>query len=548
MLENFDPNTIADESVRQVVLYLMNLVEKLSAKVEEQAEEIERLRDENNRLKGEQGQAKIKANKPARELSSEKERRESKPHHKENKQAKIRIDRVEVLKVDQQRLPPDAQFKGYEEVIVRDIEFRTENIQFRKEKYYSPNHQQTYLAELPAGYKGQFGPGVRAWVLALYYAGGMSEPKILELVETVGMHISAGQLSDLLVKDQEQFHAESATVVQAGLASSPWQHLDSTGTRVNGLNQQCHVLCNPFYTAYCTLPAKDRLSLLRVLQGGAEPLFRLNELALTLLKQLGVARKWCCKLTQLLPHEQEWTETQLDSLLDKHLPKLGKNLRKLIKDGLAIAAYRTQTVWPVVELLVCDDAPQFNWLTLELALCWIHEFRHYKKLLPHLPYHRQLLQSFKESFWKLYRQLLAYRQNPTPAVAHHLREEFERLFEQTSGYEQLDERLALTLAKKEQLLMVLIHPEILLHNNPAELGARQRVRKRDVSLQARTKQGIGAWDTFQTLVSTAKKLEVNIYRYFHDRIAQTNRLPSLAQLIEERAQTLALAVSWGNGP
>ena len=547
MLENFDPNTIADESVRQVVFYLMNLVEKLSAKVQEQAEEIERLGEENNRLKGEQGKPKIKANTSARELSSEKERRESKPHHKENKQTKIRIDRVEVVKVDQERLPPDAQFKGYEEVIVQDIEFRTETIEFRKEKYYSPSHQQTYLAELPAGYQGQFGPGVRAWVLALYYAGGMSEPKILELLETVGMHISAGQLSNWLIKDQEQFPAESAAVVQAGLASSPWQHLDSTGTRVNGLNQQCHVLCNPFYTAYCTLPAKDRLSLLRVLQGRAEPLFRLNELALTLLKQLGVARKWCGKLTKLLPHEQEWTETQLDSLLDKHLPKLGENLRKLIKDGLAIAAYRSQTLWPVVELLVCDDAPQFNWLTLELALCWIHEFRHYKKVLPHLPYHRQLLESFKESFWKLYRQLLAYRQNPTQAVAHHLREEFERLFEQTSGYEQLDERLALTLAKKDQLLMVLIHPEILLHNNPAELGVRQRVRKRDVSLQARTMEGIGAWDTFQTLVSTAKKLEVNIYHYLHDRIAQTNRLPSLAQLIEERAQTLPLALSWGSG-
>jgi hypothetical protein len=452
-----------------------------------------------------------------------------------------------VVKVDQERLPPDAQFKGYEEVIVQDIEFRTENIQFRKEKYYSPSRQQTYLAELPAGYKGQFGPGVRAWVLALYYAGGMSEPKILELLEPVGMQISAGQLSHWLIKDQEQFHAESAAVVQAGLASSPWHHLDSTGTRVNGLNQQWHVLCNPFYTAYCTLPAKDRLSLLRVLQGRAEPLFRLNELALTLLKQLGVARKWCGKLSKLLPHEQEWTETQLDSLLDTHLPKLGEKLRKLIKDGLAIAAYRTQTLWPVIELLVCDDAPQFNWLTVELALCWIHEFRHYKKLLPHLPYHRHLLESFKESFWKVYRQLLAYRQNPTQAVAHHLREEFERLFEQTSGYEQLDERLALTLAKKDQLLMVLIHPEILLHTNPAELGVRQRVRKRDVSLQARTKEGIGAWDTFQTLVSTAKKLEVNIYHYLHDRIAQTNRLPSLAQLIEERAQTLSLALSWGSG-
>jgi hypothetical protein len=432
--------------------------------------------------------------------------------------------------------------------MVQDVEFRTENIQFRKEKYYSPSHQQTYLAEMPAGYKGQFGPGVRAWVLALYYAGGMSEPKIRELLQTVGMHISAGQISAFLIQDQEQFHAESEAVVRAGLTSSPWQHLDSTGTRVNGKNEHCHVLCNPFYTAYCTLPAKDRLSLLKVLMGGAEPVFRLNELALTLLQQWGVAKMWCKRLTTLLPHNQDWTQTQLDVWLDEHLPKLGEKLRKLLKDGLAIAAYRTQTLWPVVELVVCDDAPQCNALTTQLALCWIHEFRHYKKLIPCIPYHRQLLDAFKESFWKLYRKLLAYRQHPNEKDAHSLRGEFEQLFEQTSGYDQLDKRLALTLAKKEQLLVVLSHPEILLHNNPAELGARQRVRKRDVSLQARTREGIGAWDTFQTLVSTAKKLEVNIYQYLHDRIAQTNKLPSLAQLIEERAQDVPFAASWQTVP
>src|SRR5438876_52592 len=331
MLENFDPNTIEDEGLRQVVLYLMKLVENLHAKVQEQAEEIQRLRDENNRLKGEQGKPKIKANKPAPHLSSEKERRESKPHRKANKQAQIRIDRVEVLRVDQQRLPQDAQFKGYEEVVVQDIDFRTDNIKFRKEKYYSPSQKQTYLADLPAGYKGQFGPGVRAWVLALYYAGGMSEPKILELLHTVGMSISAGQLSDFLIKDQEQFHAERAAVVRAGLASSSWQHLDSTGTRVDGKNQHCHVLCNPFYTAYRTLPAKDRLSLLRVLQDGADPTFRFTGLALNLLKQLGVAHKWCKKLTNLLPREQEWKESQLEEWLDQHLPKLGTHPRTLIK-------------------------------------------------------------------------------------------------------------------------------------------------------------------------------------------------------------------------
>lgn len=172
MLENFDPNTIQDEAVRQVVLSLMNLVENQHAKIQEQAEELQRQRDEINRLKGEQGKPKIKANKPAPDASSEKERRESKPHHKASKQSEIRIDRVEVVQVDDCLLPQDAQFKGYEEVIVQDIDFRTQNIKFRKEKYYSPGQKQTYLARLPAGYTGQFGPGVRAWVLALYYAGG----------------------------------------------------------------------------------------------------------------------------------------------------------------------------------------------------------------------------------------------------------------------------------------------------------------------------------------------------------------------------------------
>jgi hypothetical protein len=470
MLENFDPNAIEDETVREVVLYLMNLVENLSAKVQEQAEEIQRLRDENNRLKGEQGKPKIKADKPAPKLSSETERHKSKPHHKGSKRPKIRIDRVEVLKVDNQKLPQDAKFKGYEEVIVQDIDFRTENIKFRKEKYYSPGQKQTYLAEMPTGYRGQFGPRVRAWVLALYYASGMSEPKILELLQTIGMHISAGQLSDFLIKDQGQFHAESVTVVQAGLESSPWQHLDSTGTRVNGKNEHCHVLCNPFYTAYCTLPTKDRLSLVRVLLGGADPTFRFNEQALDLLKQLGLAQKWYKRLTNLLPQEQDWKENQLDQWLTEHLPELGEKPRKLLKDALAIAAYRTQQIWPVVDLLLCDDAPQFKWLTLELALCWIHEYRHYKKLHPSIAYHSQLLDTFKESFWDFYRKLLLYQQDPNQEQATYLQREFEQLFGQTSGYEQLDKRLALTLAKKEPLLMALSHPEIPLHNNPVDLS------------------------------------------------------------------------------
>src|SRR5260370_1746595 len=130
------------------------------------------------------------------------------------------------------------------------------------EKYSSPGHKRTYLADLPAGYDGQFGPKVRAWVVAMYYAGQMSEPKILEVLQTAGMQISAGQLSTMLIKDQDLFHQERAAVVKAGLESSPWQHLDSTGTRVNGVNQHCHVLCNPLYSFYYTTQGFDRRSYL----------------------------------------------------------------------------------------------------------------------------------------------------------------------------------------------------------------------------------------------------------------------------------------------
>jgi len=58
-----------------------------------------------------------------------------------------------------------------------------------------------------------------------------------------------------------------------------------------------------------------------------------------------------------------------------------------------------------------------------------------------------------------------------------------------TGYPALDERIAKSKDKKSELIMVLKHPELPLHNNDAELGARAQVRKRDVSLHTMTKDG-----------------------------------------------------------
>jgi hypothetical protein len=89
-----------------------------------------------------------------------------------------------------------------------------------------------------------------------------------------------------------------------------------------------------------------------------------------------------------------------------------------------------------------------------------------------------------------------------------------------SGYDALDDRIQKTRHHKDELLIVLLHPEISLHNNAAELAARR------------------------TLSATAAKLGVNFYHYLTDRLKGAREIPSLAALIPERAAQLNLGASW----
>jgi hypothetical protein len=549
MLDKLNPvdlSNIQDENARELIIRLMNLIEAVSADLRDAQVEIQRLRDENNRLRGEQGKPKIKGNKPKpprSNYSSEQERRKPKPRRKRAKKATIKIHREQTLEVDKTTLPQDAEFKGYESVVVQDIVFHANNVRFRKEKYWAHSSRKTYLAELPLGYEGQFGPGLKAMALTLYYGIGISEPKLLDLYKNVDIQISAGQLSNLLIKGQDQFHAEKEEVCEAGLSSSPWQHTDQTSTRVDGQNQHCNIVCNPLYTIYTTTPKKDRLSVLDVLRPGRERRFLLNDEALDYLESTPLSkatRNWLSAQCS----DQDWDEQMFVEHLDTNWPKLNEQQRQTILSAVAVAAYHTEEDLPIVRLLLCDDAPQYNWIAEELALCWIHEGRHYKKLMPVLVPHLKLLKDYRKQFWEFYDELLAYRQQPAPEESARLEAEFDKLFSTRTGFDALDARIAKTKAKKESLLMVLKHPEIPLHNNPAELEARQRVRKRDVSFGPRTQDGINAWDTFMSLAATAKKLGISFHQYLHDRVSKANEIPSLASLIEARAGELDLGASW----
>jgi len=205
----------------------------------------------------------------------------------------------------QAKLPADAEFKEYQEVIVQDISLKTDNVLFRKEKYYSPTSRQ-----------------------------------IIRVFRRYS--ISAGYLSNLLIKNHVEFETEKSEVYESGLESSSWQHLDQTGARVGGVNYTTNVVYNPLYTIYLTTAKKDRLSVVKALQNGQELALILNRLTDNLLDNFLIPTKWKTAL-KLLPQETVFSEAEFNTLLDTHLPKLGSQQRTRIIESAAIAFYHQQT-------------------------------------------------------------------------------------------------------------------------------------------------------------------------------------------------------------
>ena len=530
------PGEADKKKLTEVLPILFQLIERLSQENEKLKAENQKLRDENSLLKGEQGKPKIRGNKkPGENISSEKDRKKREKKKKKKSKAKkhkIKIDRTEVCKVDRSNLPQDAEFKGYESVIVQEILIKTDNVEYKKEVFYSASENKTYVGRLPSGVTGEFGPGVRALVCTLKHVANMSEPKILELLENCGIFISQSTISRILTNDESGFNEEKKDIFRAALDSTPFQQIDDTTVRVNGKNQYSQIFCNPYYTAFFTVAHKNRLTILDILLCGKERTYLFDLKAFCLLSDLKVSKKVIDQLLDLTD-EREISEAEMQELLKKIFPdaKKGKNTRTRIMEAAAIASYHRQTEIPVVNILLSDDAPQFKKLTAEHALCWIHEGRHYNRLSPIVPFNVDELEKFKTRFWDYYGDLLKYKENPKPETAARLSSEFDKLFSTKTGYDALDDRIGKTKAKKEDLLLVLKYPWLPLHNNDSELGARVEKRRQDVSLQTKSDEGTKAKDSFLTITQTAKKLGVNAYRYIYDRISKTFSMPSLADLI-----------------
>jgi len=60
-----------------------------------------------------------------------------------------------------------VEFKGYQRVVVQGILIKTDNVEYKKEVYYSPSQNKTYIGKLPIGVKGEFSPEIKSLVYTM---------------------------------------------------------------------------------------------------------------------------------------------------------------------------------------------------------------------------------------------------------------------------------------------------------------------------------------------------------------------------------------------
>jgi hypothetical protein len=138
---------------------------------------------------------------------------------------------------------------------------------FRCERWQSPDGK-VITAPLPAGVSGHFGPELRRFVLAQYHQGQVTVPRLLALLQALGIVISKRQLMRLLIADQDCFLDEARDVLRSGLAHATWITVDDTGARHKAANGFCTQIGNAHFTWFGSTDSKSRSNFLELMRAG----------------------------------------------------------------------------------------------------------------------------------------------------------------------------------------------------------------------------------------------------------------------------------------
>lgn len=545
-IKHINPKKLNLSSLREVVILLLNMIEEYFQKVADYKKENQELKDEINRLKKEQGKPIFKAGKKTEESTEEGEaekpkdgtKKRKRNNKKGRKNPNIPIDKVELCELEKSDLPADAVFKYYDPVIQQDVDLVRNNVLYKVAVYYSPSLRKTFRGKLPEAYVGEFGLGIRSITQLLHQFCDTTQGRLEALYKSLGVSISSGTISNIVLSGKEWVLSEQRAILKSGIASSSFTQADSTKSVERGVRKATQIICGEYFSVFYTMDSKSRLDVIRALLGKPEDLtVSYNETTIALLDKFKVSVADKATLEALFPIGQEMSLKAFEELLKQKAPKLNakKNISTRIKESLVLGYYHHQQDFPIVNWLLSDDAPEYRKIASERhSLCWIHDNRFYKKLVPRIDSHRVILEEIQQSYWVFYAQLLDYKE--LTAAEQRLQKkvllkEFERIFSQKTDYFQVNTCLERTYKNKAKLLAVLDNPALPLHNNAAELEARRIVRKRDISLHTWSADGTKVRDAFMSIIQTAQKLNVYPLQYIKDRISQLYEMTPLDVLV-----------------
>jgi hypothetical protein len=426
--------------------------------------------------------------------------------------------------------PPDAVSHGYEDYVVQELIVEARVTRYRRERIRTSDGQ-TRLAPLPNEVlPGQhFGPSLIRYLLYQHHHCNVTQPLLLEHLHDLGIDISVGQVNRILTENHDGFHEEKAALLAAGLEVSSYIGADDTGARHDGKNGYCTAIGNDLFAAFASTDRKSRINFLEVLRG-ASTAYALNEVAVAYWERQSLPKGVIAALDAGPHHFADASAWQAQL---KTLGITAKWQVRAATEGALLGQLIEQGVSPNLVVL-SDGAGQFD--VLVHASCWVHVERPLARQVPYNEAHRVAIESVRQQIWELYKDLKTYRERPDPASKASLETRFDALVGQKTDYPtSIDNVLTEMRTHKADLLRVLDHPEVPLHNNGTESIIRGYVKTRKISGSTRSEAGRRCRDTFASLKKTCRKLGVSFWSYLRDRIEGVGAILPLGELIRQRA-------------
>ena len=335
---------------------LKGLVIQLFERMAELERTVAAQRDEIARLKGGPGRPVIKPSGMEKATEPKLDRPSADRPKRGPTRTKLTIHEKKTVKVP---TPAGARFKGYTSYLVQDLVLRAHVVEFRCERWVTSDGT-LLTAPLPDGIAGHFGPELRRFILAQYHQGQVTVPRLVEMLQALGIFISKRQVVRLLNEDQECFLNEANAVLRAGLSSAAWITVDDTGARHQAKNGFCTQIGNAHFTWFGRTNSKNRANFLDLLSAGHGD-YVIHAEALAYMRQQNLAAH---VITRLAEHRDRQFSDQ--NAWTAHLKKLGLTDLKVNPDPVEIAT--EGALWGSIKahgllpntVIVSDDAGQFT--------------------------------------------------------------------------------------------------------------------------------------------------------------------------------------------